>query len=227
MQKPPRRSLGGLLFDERIRENFVERIFTYQRWQQFLDENPTRSKLVFFHTSHKSTLMAHYARSQNELGRLVAAQKDRSIGAVVAEYGRLLTLTMKTLATKRKHTNTLQHLMGFLKIHLDHTDKRELIEQYRMGNLPLVVPLTILQHHLNRNPVPDWVKQQVYLNPYPKELSLKTTYRRSEIAWAKKLTPSESVYNFIAIPLNRLPRPTFCLTCSPSQLKKNVTKGRT
>jgi len=41
------------------------------------------------------------------------------------------------------------------------------------GPLPLSVPLTLLKHHLNRYSVPDWVHQQVYLHPYPKELMLR------------------------------------------------------
>ena len=48
-----------------------------------------------------------------------------------------------------------------------------LIEDYRQGLLPLIVPLTLLKHHLNRYPVPEWVHQQVYLHPYPKELVLR------------------------------------------------------
>ena len=32
----------------------------------------------------------------------------------------------------------------------------------------------LLKHHLNRHPVPDWVHQQVYLHPYPKELMLRS-----------------------------------------------------
>ena len=80
------------------------------------------------------------------------------------------------IAANRKHTNVLQHLMRFLKPHLDCTDKEELLElitEYRLSYLPLVVPLTLLRHHLQRNPVPDWIKQQAYLSPYPKELSLR------------------------------------------------------
>jgi uncharacterized protein YbgA (DUF1722 family) len=48
-----------------------------------------------------------------------------------------------------------------------------LIEDYRQGLLPLIVPLTLLKHHLNRYPIPDWVHHQVYLHPYPKELMLR------------------------------------------------------
>jgi uncharacterized protein YbgA (DUF1722 family) len=48
-----------------------------------------------------------------------------------------------------------------------------LIEAYWQGLVPLIVPLTLLKHHLNRYPVPGWVHQQVYLHPYPKELMLR------------------------------------------------------
>ena len=48
-----------------------------------------------------------------------------------------------------------------------------LIEETRQGMVPQIVPLTLLKHHLNRHPVPDWVHQQVYLHPYPKELMLR------------------------------------------------------
>jgi uncharacterized protein YbgA (DUF1722 family) len=34
------------------------------------------------------------------------------------------------------------------------------------------MPLTLFKQHLNRHPVPDWLHQQVYLHPYPKELML-------------------------------------------------------
>jgi uncharacterized protein YbgA (DUF1722 family) len=47
-----------------------------------------------------------------------------------------------------------------------------LIEDYRHELLTLIVPLTVLKHHLDCFPVPDWVHQQVYLSPYPKELML-------------------------------------------------------
>ena len=66
--------------------------------------------------------------------------------------------------------------MGFLKNDLSAEDKQELlglIEDYRQGLLPLIVPLTLLKHHLGRYPAPDWVHQQGYLNPYPKELMLR------------------------------------------------------
>ena len=78
-------------------------------------------------------------------------------------------------ASTKKHTNVLQHIMGYIKKFLDSKDKQELvgvIEQYRLGYLPLIVPITLIKHHLMHYPV-DWLNQQVYLNPYPAELMLR------------------------------------------------------
>jgi len=47
------------------------------------------------------------------------------------------------------------------------------IADYRRGLVPLVVPITLLQHHLRRVPAPEWLRRQSYLNPYPKELMLR------------------------------------------------------
>jgi uncharacterized protein YbgA (DUF1722 family) len=51
--------------------------------------------------------------------------------------------------------------MDFLK-NLSSEDRQELrslIEDYRQGLLSLIVPLTLLKHHLNRCPIPDRVHQ--------------------------------------------------------------------
>jgi uncharacterized protein YbgA (DUF1722 family) len=120
--------------------------------------------------------MAHSPSHYQEMGRLVAQAGSLPWEEMVETYGRLLMEGLKVLGTPGKHTNVLQHLMGFLKDALSKEDKAELlglIEDYRMGLVPLIVPLTLLQHHLRRHPVPDWVHQQVYLNPYPKELMLR------------------------------------------------------
>jgi hypothetical protein len=56
----------------------------------------------------------------------------------------------------------IQHLMDLLTNHLSSEVEQELlglIEDYRQGLLPLIVPLTLLKHHLNRYPVPEWVHQ--------------------------------------------------------------------
>jgi uncharacterized protein YbgA (DUF1722 family)/uncharacterized protein YbbK (DUF523 family) len=172
----------GRLNDMPLRENFIERVFAYYRWTEMLDEyrasNPPRTAgpLVRFHTAHKLTLMAHSPKHYTEMGRMVAKAGTEPWEELTAAYGAMLMEGLSVMGTRGKHVNVVQHLMGFLKSHLSSEDKQELlglIEDYRQGLLPLIVPLTLLKHHLNRYPVPDWVHQQVYLNPYPKELMLR------------------------------------------------------
>ena len=110
------------------------------------------------------------------MGRLVAGAGKRDWLELTAEYGAMLMEGPGVMSTRGKHVNVLQHLMGFLKNHLSSDDKQELlglIEDYQQGLVPLIVPLTLLKHHLSRHPVPNWAHQQVYLHPYPKELMLR------------------------------------------------------
>lgn len=124
----------------------------------------------------KLTLMAHSPKHYTDMGRLVADAGKRDWDELTAEYGTLLMEGLAVLGTRGKYVNVIQHLMGYLKKDLSSDDKQELlalIEDYRQGLVPLIVPLTLLKRHLGRYPVPDWVHQQVYLHPYPKELMLR------------------------------------------------------
>ena len=83
--------------------------------------------------------------------------------------------TIRRPAARKGHTNVLQHMQGYLKKQIDQADRAELvevIESYRLGRVPLVVPLTLLRHHFRRYPN-SYIEQQVYLNPHPPELMLR------------------------------------------------------
>ncbi len=166
----------GRLHDMGLRENFIDRVFAYHRWTCMLEGNPTPGGMVQFHTAHKLTVLAHSPSHYKEMGRMVAQAGSLPWGEAVQTYGSLLMEGLKVLTSPGKHTNVLQHLMGFLRDDLTGDDKAELldlIEDYRQGLVPLIVPMTLLRHHLRGNEVPDWVHQQVYLYPYPKELMLR------------------------------------------------------
>ena len=165
----------GRLHDLPLRENFVERVFCYRRWRDAVTGGLTRGRLVGFHTAHKLLLLAHSPRHYTELGRLVANAKSLSPKALEARYGELFMAGMRVKATARKHTNVMQHILGYLKGDLDARDKAELlavIDDYYRGLVPLVVPLTLLKHYLARIHVP-YLIDQIYLNPHPKELMLR------------------------------------------------------
>jgi uncharacterized protein YbgA (DUF1722 family)/uncharacterized protein YbbK (DUF523 family) len=165
----------GRLHDMGIRENFVERIFSYYRWQEFVKIKPQPRDLVEFHTRYKLMLSAHSDEHYRKLGRLVAGAGKRKMNALLEEYGRHFMEALSVRATAKKHANVLFHILGFLKSELDGGDKAELvaeIESYRKGLVPLIVPITLLSHHLRHHPVA-WVLEQTYLNPYPAELMLR------------------------------------------------------
>jgi len=166
----------GRLHDMHLRENFIDRVFAYYRWTHMLEKNPTPGSLVRFHTAHKLTVLSHSPRHYRELGPLVAQGRKASWDKLTADYGSIMMAGLQVLTTPGKHVNVIQHLMGFLKKDLSAEDKAELLElteSYRNRLVPLIVPLTLLRHHLNRQNVPEWVYQQVYLNPYPNELMLR------------------------------------------------------
>jgi uncharacterized protein YbgA (DUF1722 family)/uncharacterized protein YbbK (DUF523 family) len=165
----------GRLNDPGLRENFIERIFAHRRWRAFAASRPSRHDLVAFHTAHKYLLLAHSPRHYQELGRLVAAQKRPRAESAIGRYGTLLMEGLAVPATVRKHTNVLQHIAGHCHDHLAPAERRELaalIDDYRRGLLPLIVPITLLRHHVARHEVV-YVRDQVYLFPHPKELMLR------------------------------------------------------
>jgi uncharacterized protein YbgA (DUF1722 family)/uncharacterized protein YbbK (DUF523 family) len=165
----------GRLHDMPLRENFIERVFAFFRWRQFVGSRPTAAGLVDFHARQKLTLLSHHRPSYQTLGRLVAEAGKRPMHMLLEAYGTEMMAGLGYLATRAKHTNVLEHMSGYFKKALDTTDRDELhdcIERYRRGLVPLVVPMTLLTHHLRRHEVP-WLAQQTYLNPYPAELMLR------------------------------------------------------
>jgi len=165
----------GRLSDPRLRDNFVERVFAYVRLRALFAARWTIGDLVRFHTAHKMALLAHSTEMYTELGRLVARAKSLDRGDVETRYRELFMDALAKMATARKHTNVLLHMAGHFKELLESDEKQELltsVEDYRIGLVPLVVPLTLIKHHVRRHKV-EYLAGQVYLDPHPKELMLR------------------------------------------------------
>jgi uncharacterized protein YbgA (DUF1722 family)/uncharacterized protein YbbK (DUF523 family) len=166
----------GRLNDAGLRENFITRVYTYQRWRALLREGLDAGALVDFHTRHKLLLLAHSPKHYYEMGPMVAEAGTSDLEEMAPQYERLLMAALAKPATTQRQVNTLHHLCGFLKDELDAGEKAELldvIEQYRRGIVPIVTPLTLLGAHLRRIEHP-WVNRQVYLSPYPRDLGLRS-----------------------------------------------------
>ncbi len=165
----------GRLHDPKLRENFIERLFTLRHWREVLARGWSRRNLVEFHARSKLLLMAHSPRHLREMGRLVAQAAAMETEVVFDRYQRLLLEALSLKATAKKNTNVLQHAMGYFKKVLSHDEKQELaevIEQYRLLLTPLIVPITLLSHYVRKYEEP-YLAQQTYLHPHPLELQLR------------------------------------------------------
>lgn len=165
----------GRLQDAGLRENFIERVFVMWRWKEMLAGRGDRGGLVDFHTRHKYLLMAHSPVHYRSLGKLVAGAAGLPMGELRAQYLKPLMEGLKLKATPAKNTNVLLHMLGYFKKQLSADEKRELIEViglYRQGHVPLIVPVTLVNHYVRKYGQP-YLRGQVYLNPHPAELHLR------------------------------------------------------
>jgi uncharacterized protein YbgA (DUF1722 family)/uncharacterized protein YbbK (DUF523 family) len=165
----------GRLHDPILRENFIERIFSLKAWRETLRLKNSMANLIDFHTRHKLLIMSHSVNHYRLMGRLVAAGKGQPLSDLYQEYEELLMEALKLKATVKKNVNVLQHMMGYFKKDLSSYEKKELnkiIDQYRREYIPLIVPITLINHYVYKYGQ-DYLRKQVYLNPHPIALKLR------------------------------------------------------
>ena len=165
----------GRLHDAKLRETFIEQIFTLMRWRETLSKKKRMGSLIDFHTRHKLLVMSHSPDISRMMGKLVAEGKALVIDDLFAQYEALLMEALRLKTTLKKNVNVIQHIMGYFKKQLSPDEKQELIEiidQYRKEHVPLIVPVTLLNHYV-RKYGQTYLAQQVYLNPHPIALKLR------------------------------------------------------
>jgi uncharacterized protein YbgA (DUF1722 family)/uncharacterized protein YbbK (DUF523 family) len=165
----------GRLNDAGLRDNFIVRVFSYHRLQVMMRNRFSVGALVKFHTIHKYLLLAHNPKHYDSLGRLVAGASKIPPARLMEEYASVFMEGLKIKTTTKKNVNVLQHIFGFLKKYLTAEEKKDIgnvIEDYRKEIIPLIVPVTLLRHYIQKNNV-QYILDQVYLNPHPKELMLR------------------------------------------------------
>ena len=163
------------LYDPALRENFIERVFCYRRFQDLVRNGVTRQALVRFHTIHKYLLLSHSQSHYEAIGRLVSQVDRHRPKELTVKYGALFMKALAVQATVRKHVNVLHHIVGYFKTRMKGLEKAELfgiIADYHRGLTPLIVPLTLIRHYVRVFNV-DYIRDQVYLNPHPKERMLR------------------------------------------------------
>ncbi len=165
----------GRLHDPKLRENFIERIFAFRRWRILLKGPRKVGALVKFHTSEKLLLLAHSPRHYRRMGKLVAAGRQITPGVLYKSYEQLFMDALGLKTTPAKNINVLQHIMGYFKHRLAADEKKEMLEildHYRQGDVPLIVPVTLANHYVRKYAQP-YLCAQTYLNPHPMALQLR------------------------------------------------------
>jgi len=166
---------AGRLTDPVLRENFIARVFAYHRWQNLLEQGLSASSILDFHVAYKYSLMANDPQTYARLGQLLADAGEYDPDELGKKYFTELMQALTKKATRKSNTNVVTHLQGYLKKQLTSKEKEkliEVIEQYRKGIVPLIVPVTLLQHHFNVHPN-EYISKQAFFDPYPQELSLR------------------------------------------------------
>ena len=169
---------AGRLNDPKLREHFIETIFSLQRWRHLIAARRTLGGLVEFHTRNKLLILSHSQTHYRRMGRLVAQGKQTEINRLFCSYEELLLKALNLKTTPKKNINVLQHAMGFFKRDLTGPEKQELLtvfDQFREGYVPLIVPITLIRHYVLKYDQP-WLKSQTYLNPHPFELKLRNYF---------------------------------------------------
>jgi uncharacterized protein YbgA (DUF1722 family) len=165
----------GRLGDTAICENFIERVFAFRSWKEFLRGRKGLGELLAFHTAHKLQLMAHSPQLYRELGKLVASGKGMKREELLARYEERFMEALSLHATVNKQTDVLMHIMGYFKRKISAAEKAELldaIQRYHDRMISLIAPLTLLRHYAARYGE-EYLGVQTYLKPHPAELILR------------------------------------------------------
>lgn len=163
----------GRLNDAALRENFVLRMYVYYEWKN-LPQPLTKKDLYRFHARHKLLLLAHNQGVYRALGKELA-QQDSLNDEFLTNYIFRLMRALSKPASRRDHTNVLQHVQGYFRKHIDskqRTALAQLVLDYRRGTEPLAAPLTMMRHYLSMFPDP-YLQEQSYFQPYPDDLKLR------------------------------------------------------
>jgi len=162
---------SGRLKNIELRENFIKNVYAHFRFKQVATG---KMSLQSFHMKYKYTLMDHCQDSLRELGRIVANHEGKNEVAVHEEYRIKFFNTLAIQTSISNRTNTLQHLMGYLKKNINGSEKTEIlksIEQYKESLQSYMVPFNILYFLIKKYNISYLLDQYIFA-PYPIELKL-------------------------------------------------------
>ena len=166
----------GRLIDPWLRENFLMQIFAYQDLHNFLKSNPTFNDLVIFHTSYKYLIYSKAQKSYTTLGRIVANKEKKQLDEILLEYKEEFLKAISLKGNVNKTYNVLLHMFGYFKKLITKEEKEEILQslqEFKDRIIPLIAVMKIINLYVKRFDV-QYLKVQKFLNPYPRELALRS-----------------------------------------------------
>jgi uncharacterized protein YbgA (DUF1722 family)/uncharacterized protein YbbK (DUF523 family) len=166
----------GRLNDMWLKENFIMQVFAHHHLQQFLNKQPTIGNLVEFHTQYKYLIYSKSSEKYKELGNIVANSHNHSLDQIINKYTQCFLETIQIKSSIGKTYNVLLHMFGYFKKHLHSSEKQGLLlllDDFKQGIVPLITVIKVLEVYINTHNI-EYLQQQVFLNPYPKELALRS-----------------------------------------------------
>jgi uncharacterized protein YbgA (DUF1722 family)/uncharacterized protein YbbK (DUF523 family) len=166
---------SGRLNDPYLCENFILRVYTWHEWHTKLLPNLSAANLTHFWARYKFLVLAHNEAIYRQIGPLLANAGKQTLAELAESCFDLLMTALETPSTRGSNTNALQHMQGFLKKRIEPIEKKSLqtlIRQYKEGLVPLIVPLSMMRHLLEKYP-DAYAEQQKFLSPYPDQLGLR------------------------------------------------------
>jgi uncharacterized protein YbgA (DUF1722 family) len=117
--------------------------YVLDRFENF-KKDPTKNKLVTFHTNNKFLLMCHNQEKLRILGNIVANHQKKSFLEIIDEYEKHLKDALSNLPTTKRHINTLMHVLNHFSKEVSPQQKESFLnflEQFRRGKITIGVTL--------------------------------------------------------------------------------------
>jgi uncharacterized protein YbbK (DUF523 family)/uncharacterized protein YbgA (DUF1722 family) len=163
------------LRDPALREAFIERMYAAMRWRDFMSAGPTLGGLKEFHAAHELLILAHDPQTAAGMDRLIKGAGRMNRLRLLQRYGAQFASALSTPPSAPKNTRALKEALRRLSPAVsghgaDHI--LSVIEDYRKGHVPFLVPLALLRHYAERGDC-SCTGSRYFLNPYPHQLGLR------------------------------------------------------
>lgn len=172
----------GRLQDDWLRENFIMQLFAYNSFEVLKNSTPTIKMLVDFHTKNKFLLQAKDEKIYRVLGNIVGNHEKLPFDELLSNYEYNFKTAIAKKSSIKRNRNVLEHMSGFFKNELSSVEKETLheqIEEYAQKIVPIVVPLSTIKLYAKKYNN-EYLLGQVFLDPYPKELALRSSLLSSK-----------------------------------------------